>query len=225
MQVWVRAFGDAERKDVAMASLRASVRLEDALDNPESDEYAVYILPLQRVERDTLISIVQAWAENDAVQESLRAIKDEYIPFPEPSTDEEKRDTLRKREANEKEIREQRLKFVKERTEAAGKAAEGKSIEDLRREAILRRKGMAALEVVGAESIRHTVLICTETEDGQKVFSGIEEVKGLDSSVLNSLWLKQQEVDSLDPWAIAKFRPRRKPKRMVDTRQESASEA
>lgn len=222
--VQVRALSDAERRSKQQSAIRASLRLEQAFNDPESDAYIVHIMPLEKSERDELVEIYVAWAQNDAVRQAPEVIKDEYIPLPEKATEQDIKDTMQRRDKSEDAIANQRRAYVQERAEVARKKAQEMPDADLRREAIARRKYLTALEQALIEDSLQTVLVCTE-KDGQPFFADIEEVKNLDSRVLDALLTEQRKVDSLDPWAVAKFRNGRIPRRMVGTRKKPKSKS
>jgi len=226
--VFVRALSDSERKSRSMSALAAAVRLEDKLLDESSEEYAVHILSLKRAERDELLSICEQWAITDAWQAAYKEVKDELIPFPDDATDEEKKAVIRKREKSEARTKEKREKLVEERVAKYRGEANKKEDEELRKEAITRRRMITAMIESQNEDYYVTVFLSTHKKVGDKFikyFESLYEVKQLDATVMARLYDTQKEVDSLDPWAISKFRARRESTGLVGSGEAQPDEA
>ena len=222
--VQVRALGDAERRSRTMASLRASIRLDEKLEDTNSDEYMVYLLPLKKSSRDELLEIVQTWRENEASRTATDEVPDEYIPFPTNASDEEMKAVLLKRNVSEKDIQKRREDYVKKQGKLLRKTAEKWDDDKLLQEAIARKKTLIALNETVNENAYQSVFIATE-KDGKRYFNSIEDVRGMNSDVLVRLFVAQQEVDSLDTWELTKIRAGRESKRLVAPDEELLSEA
>ena len=148
----VRALSDPERKSKSLKSLKASIKLEDLMQTEGSDEWTVYVFPLMKAERDTLIDIIEAWTRQEASRESFREIPDERIEIPEGEvSDDEKKEILRKRVISESKVQEKREAYIKGRTEAARQKADKQEVEALRREAINRRRALESLRIAWEE--------------------------------------------------------------------------
>jgi hypothetical protein len=219
--VQVRALSDPERKSKSLLSLKDSIKLEDAMATEESDEWTVYVFPLMKADKETLLDIIEAWTQQEASRESFKEVPDEHIEIPEGEvSDDEKKEILRKRVISESETQKKREAYIKGRTEAARKKADTQEMEALRREAVNRRRALESLRAAWEEDAYASVFYGTE-KNGKRYFSSIEEVKGLDGTVLRELLNAQRDVDSIDPYAVQQFRDGRTSSGMVVGNQES----
>ena len=222
--VQVRALGDAERRSRITASLRASIRLDERLEDTDSDEYMVYLVPLKKSSREDLLDIIQTWKENEASRTITDEIPDEYLPFPDKASEEEMKEVLRKRETSEKSIAKRREDYVKKQGKLLRKMAEKWDEDELLREAMARKRTLLSLNETVNENAYQSVFMATE-KDGKRYFEKIEDVRGLNSDVLVRLYVAQQEVDSLDMWELTKIRSRRESERVVAPDEELLSES
>ena len=219
--VQTRALTDAERKSKSLLSLKASIKLEDAMQTEGSDEWTVYVLPLKRAERETLVDIVEAWARQEASRLSFKEIPYEPIEFPEGEVeDDEKKEILRKRVISEAETQKKRKAFIKERGAVARAKADTQEVEELRREAINRRRALESLREAWDEDAYGSVVYGTE-KNSTRDFNSIEEVRNLDGVVLRKLLDAQRDVDDIDPYAVQQFRNGRESSGVVDRNQTS----
>lgn len=219
--VIVRALSDAERKTKQMATLRAAIRLDQRLDDPESDEYLVYITPVAQLPREELEEIVVEWQKNDLARAAFEQYKNEYLPFPDDATDEEMKDVLGKRKESEAATEQARKDYVKREAKVFAKKVQGWTDEVLLKEAVRRKKFAVSIGERFSEDVYQTIFLGTE-KDGHRYFSSMDEVRSMHTDVLNRLLESQREVDSLDIWELTKTGDGRHPERVVDTQQDES---
>jgi len=219
-KVKVRALSDAERQQSELDSLAAAMRFDKRIKNFDSEEYACYIYPLENGERDTLIEILCIWARGTAQVEAGRQIKDEFITIPDNASLEERMDVEKQREASEAAAKKQREEYIENGVKAAREKYSKLEDDKIRNEAKARRMQYLTASETLAERMCRAVFYGVEKVEGGRFFESYEDVKQLDSTALAFLYGKQQEVDSLDPWAVIKFRAGRELDRLVDAEKE-----
>jgi hypothetical protein len=214
--VYVRALSDAERKQRELDAISASIRFDRKLKDKDSSEYLCYIHPVEEADREILVDVLCDWERNDATRTSYKEVKDEFIPYPDNASFEEKKEVEINRAESEAATKEKRSKFVEDAVTKAREKFEKLDDDVLRKEAIGKKvRYLSMMESVN-EEIRRGVFYGTVKEDGARYFEDYEQVCQLDSQLLGFLYQQQLEVDSLDIWAVTKIRPGREPERVVE---------
>jgi hypothetical protein len=216
--VQVRALSDAERKQRSTASLRASIRSDELLSKEDSDEYAIYIKPLEQASREELENIIVDWQTADIVRAAYEEFKYEFIPFPDDASDEEQKDVLLKRAESEKAVDDKRQDYIVKQTLAFREKVQ--SWTDVSKEAKARKRFLVSVNARYEADVYMSVYLGSEV-NGKRLFQSAEEVSSLQSDVLRKLLEAQREVDSLDVWELTKIRTGRQPERVVAAPQES----
>lgn len=214
--IFVRSLSDTERRQKQLASLRASVRLDQKLADENSDEYAVYLYPLKQLSRDDLLEILKQWKLGNAIETSAREFEPEYIPFPENADDEETKRVLLHREEAEKQLIEKRKEYVERLVDDYIASAEKWSDDVLLKEAIARKRMVVSLEEVLNEDAYQAVYLGTETSEGKRYFRDIAAVRSLPTNLLFFLLENQREVDNVNLWEVTKSGDGRQTIRLVD---------
>jgi hypothetical protein len=202
--VTVRSLSDAERRQKQLASLRASVRLDEKLADESSDEYAVYLYPLKQLSRDELLEILAQWKRGNAMETSMRDIENEYIPFPDNASMDEEKEVLKKREENEKLVETQRKEYAENLVAEYLKSAEKWDDGRVLREALARKRMIVSLEEVLNEDVYQCVYLGTYTEDGKRYFQNVQRVRESPTQLLIFLLENQREVDNINLWEVTK---------------------
>ncbi|MBI5305521.1 MAG: hypothetical protein HY868_25555 [Chloroflexi bacterium] len=114
---WIRALSDTDTQERDAYALRVMALRRKALSTPGTDEHLVYIEGLADEDDDVLRSVVLAGDVRDWVREVQQVIQPQLYPFPDNATDEEKAETLARRDAEPERIRKLRVDWVNERAE------------------------------------------------------------------------------------------------------------
>jgi len=218
-KVRVRALSDAERQQIELDALSAAMRFDRKIKDTDSNEYMCYIYPLKEATQDILVDVLCLWKRGEAQTEVMKEIKDEFIPIPDNASFVEKKAVLTQREEVESETEKKREAYVENAIEAARKKYEKLDEETLRKEATARRMQYLSATEAFTEKMCRAVFYGTEKIEGGRFFESIGDVKELDSTILSFLYQQQREVDSLDPWAIVKFRAGRESSGLVATKE------
>ena len=214
-KVRVRALSDAERQQIELDALSAAMRFDRKIKDTDSNEYMCYIYPLKEAAQDVLVDVLCLWQRGEAQTEAMKEIKDEFIPIPDNASFVEKKAVLIQREEVESATERKREAYVENVIEAARKKYKKLDEETLRKEATARRMQYLSATEAFTEKMCRAVFYGTEKVEGGRFFESIGDVKELDSTILSFLYTQQREVDSLDPWAIVKFRAGRESSGLV----------
>jgi hypothetical protein len=214
--VRVRSLSDAERRQKQLASLRASIRLDEKLADETTDEYAVYLYSVKQLSRDELLKVLEQWKRNNAMESAVRELEPEYIPFPDNPSDDEMKDVLKLREASEKQLADRRVEYVENQVKAYLQSAEKWTDDTLLKEAIARKRMLVSLEEVLNEDVYQSVYLGTCKEDGSRYFENIQQVRNTSTQLLIFLLENQREVDNVNLWEVTKSGVGREIERMVD---------
>ena len=201
--VTVRVLSDLElnaRRDYALSE---SVRVTEALKNPESELYRTKIAPLVDAGKDSLIDVLaDAW-RMELARQALDVYRVDFFPYPDNASDQEMIDARMKQAEHEKEIQTQRAEYI-----IKGEASYREKMSAMPFEAIVKETQSRAVQVYSASvasdcEIYYTVWCATEV-GGHKKWHSPEEVKQLPSKVIDFLNKAYREVDSVDPWSLTK---------------------
>ncbi len=214
-EIRIRALSDAERQQIELDALSAAMRFDRKIKDTDSNEYMCYIYPLKEATQDILVDVLCLWQRGEAQTEAMKEIKDEFIPIPDNASFIEKKAVLIQREEVESETDKKREAYVKNALVAARKKYEKLDEDTLRKEATSRRMQYLSATEAFTEKMCRAVFYGIEKIEGGRFFESIGDVKSLDSTILSFLYQQQREVDSLDPWAIVKFRAGRESSGLV----------
>ena len=208
-EVLVRTLTEAEVSVRDLAATRASKDAEDVLRDEESSEHDELIKPLDGLSREELSAVIMGFAMVAIRREVQEDYPYRYIPFPEDATEEEKEETLRRRDEHEARVRQNRSEELSKRM-----VQRREELSDLDEEQLHARSVMA---MVRAQKLNarieefnvQTLYMACRNENGKPFFD--EDIvrrhgtrDGLNDSVYKKLLSVYAELDRADPWLLQK---------------------
>lgn len=200
-KVRVHALSDLELQERHRRALEASMRLGRALKDPNSGEYLSTLEPIVTATRDVLVTVCVNAKRREFVGEAEKEIPYTFLPFPDNATQEEQEQVLHERILQEERLRLDRQKWVEEKLGAYTQSLETVEEEKLRAEALRLTTDLARSAAYSEEFVWQSVLLGTETLDGQPYFTAIEQARHASRPAINRLWDAVEEVTNIDPLA------------------------
>lgn len=204
-KVLVQALSSADLRAQSMAASLAGLRLKRALANPESDEYLGLVAsPIAFAKREALAEWCLGFKLEELQAEAFEKIEVHLVPFPDEATEDERMQTLAKREAHEQEVILQRAKYIEEGLKVYREWLEHCSLSELESDyARLRVKSL----VNGAwrEARNHAELLYgVRRLDGEPYFSSLQEVAAVPGEAQLYLLSEVRSVNDIDPlhWSL-----------------------
>lgn len=202
-QIRVRALSDMEVQERNRFALAARYVAEKRLANHDSIEYQATLLPLEDATPDVLRATLLSYQQFDLSNKAAEQHPYRYIPEPDKATDEEKLDTLRQREEQEKTVEANRAVYIKAEIEKYTALLTEKEEGFLRRECTKRTAEFFGREAFSEAYANYEIWMSVEGVDGKRYFSTQAEVSSVPTSVKGKLYGEIREVNSLDPLAFA----------------------
>lgn len=201
--VTVRVLSDLElnaRRDYALSE---SVRVTEALKNPDSDLYHTKIAPLVDAGKDSLIDVLAEARRMEIARDAMDLYRIDFFPYPDNATEQEMVEARIRQSAHEQEVQKQRTEYI-----IKGEAAYREKMNALPFETLVKETQSRAVQVysasVASDSEIYYTIWCSVEVGGHKKWHTPEEVKQLPSKVIDFLYKAYREVDALDPWALTK---------------------
>lgn len=206
--VRVRALSDAELRARDLEATRVSAVMMERLRDPNSREYQSIVLPVLQGDAAVMRQALLAYRSVEAAREVQIEIQPEFIPFPDNASEEEKREVMLRREAQNKEIAEKRAARIAALVEKE-KAALSEMDEDKLRDLVSRRSVNGVSDSIWSdEFVIQTIYLSCEVEDGSgRYFVSPDQARGLPRTVRSLLWNKYAEADRIDPFSFASPSP------------------
>lgn len=203
-----RALADAEIKERRRYALIKSQEVTKELRDETSDMYQLYMLPLATTrDRDLLLDTVLQVRRIEFLQDALEFYPNVLLPIPDDASDVEERGVLEQRVLQEAAIQKQRDDYIAKRVADIRKKTKALNVRQLRKMA----QGLAGVVAERATMIDamrwYTVYAgISEFKDGQleRLFDSPGAASMSPEGVVDRLWLEVDEVNSVDPWEIAK---------------------
>lgn len=204
----VRALSDAEIKERRRYSLLQELEVAKELEDETSDAYRLEIAPLAAIDiRGPLVSTVLAVRRIEIQAEADLLYPNIFIPIPDDADDVAEREVLKRRGETEAQTREHRAEHIKQRLQTAREKLEGLEMKTLRKMAQQLAITVAARSAF-LDGIRwYTVYAGVYAHrDGQleRLCQSPDAVRDIPARVIDRLHREVEEVNTVDPWEIAK---------------------
>jgi len=204
----VRILTDAEVTMRDLEAVKAASAVEVELRDEETDRYKDTMGPLQPLGQDSLVAVVMAVASATMREEVQRDHPFRYIPFPDDASEEEKRETVERREEHEAKVRQRRSEELSKRL------SERHDELEVLEEDVLLKRAEGALISTEAFNRRIDEFYCQTIYmscrlDGKPAFD-LDAIRkhgnsdGLNETVFRRLTDVYSEIDTADPWVLQK---------------------
>jgi hypothetical protein len=199
--ITVRALSDLDVRERDRVALEESRKEADRLRDEQSDGYGELIAPMLEMSEDEMRAAVVAFQGRQFWRDIEDELPFQYIPFPDEATLEERQEVLRKREAHEEEIRQERTEVIAKRLVAFNDKVQNWTLEVLKQE-VMRRAVAAHSLAKYADVYQYMTLVLACLKNGKPLFKKWKDVPEMSSRALEKLFAAYREVDSVDPWEL-----------------------
>ena len=201
--ITVRALSDLDVRERDRIALEASREEADMLRDEESEGHQKLIAPMLDMTEDEMRATVVAFQGRQYLRDIEVELPYEYIPFPDEATLEERQEVLRKRDAHEEKVREERAAVVAKKVAAFDGKVQNWTAEVLQGE--VQRRAIAAHALAKyADVYQYATLALACFRDGDPLFEKWEDVPQMSSKAVEGLFTAYREVDSVDVWELEK---------------------
>lgn len=204
----VRALSDGEMKERRRYALLYSQEVVTGLEDKTSDSYRLYVAPLATTKnRELLTDAVVQIRRVEALRDAFVLYPNVLIPMPDNVTDIEEREILDQRKAQEEELVDKRVAFQDKRVATISEKLKSLNLKQLRAMA----QGLAVITAERAATIDamrwYTVYAAVSVYDNgtlERLYQDPDTVRESPQQVVDRLYLEVEEVNTVDPWEIAK---------------------
>lgn len=204
----VRALSDGEMKERRRYALLHSQEVVTGLEDKTSDSYRLYVAPLATTKnRELLTDAVLQIRRVEALRDAFVLYPNVLIPMSDNVTDIEEREVLEQRKTQEEDLVKKRVAFQDKRVATISEKLKSLNLKQLRAMA----QGLAVITAERAATIDamrwYTVYAAVSVYDNgtlERLYQDPDTVRESPQQVVDRLYLEVEEVNTVDPWEIAK---------------------